>query len=95
MNVNEMVARLRSVTSVAWNICREAADMLVEMQEENARLREEIEALRQFYNGVGDCIYDRWECERCGNSEPWWTDTNADYATREARVVIAALEPRK
>jgi uncharacterized protein YgiB involved in biofilm formation len=90
--VKEMVGRLR-----AWShderlgdgmLLREAADMLAELREEN-------EALRQFYNGVGDCIDDTWQCERCGNSEPWWTDTNADYLTRDARAAIAALEPRK
>jgi hypothetical protein len=51
MTVNEMVERLRkqSHDGIQWygppQIQSDAADMLVEMQEENARLREEIDAI--------------------------------------------------
>jgi hypothetical protein len=44
----------------------------------------ERDALRVFYEGVKECMEDTWQCVRCGNAEPWWTECNADYATREA-----------
>jgi hypothetical protein len=53
-------------------------------------LTEDVNALRQFYEGVKESFGDTCECHICGTSDPWWTDSNADYATREAR---AKLEP--
>jgi hypothetical protein len=40
------------------------------------------------------CAGDTWECPRCGHSEPWWTDSNADYATRATSTVTDAPDAR-
>jgi hypothetical protein len=51
-------------------------------------LRAELDAALGFYEGVKGCTGDTWECKRCGHSEPWWTDSNADYATRAHAAAI-------
>jgi hypothetical protein len=53
-------------------------------------LADERDALRQFYEGVKESFGDTCECHVCGTSDPWWKDSNADYATREA---VAKIEP--
>jgi hypothetical protein len=41
----------------------------------------------EFYNEVAACFGDTWQC-RCGHAEDWWTESNAEYATRNAVRVI-------
>lgn len=50
----------------------------------------ELSELRAFYEGVSECMADTWECHGCGISHPWWKDSNADYATKEAAAKISA-----
>lgn len=52
-------------------------------------LRSYAEGLQRFYDEVMSCSDDTWQCEVCGNAEPWWKDTNADYLTRE---VVATMK---
>ncbi len=71
-DITELCQCLRS-----WNgkVSADAADALEAQAQRIAELEEIITVLKE-------CMDDRWECERCGHSEPWWTGSNADYMTR-------------
>lgn len=68
-----------------------AADVL---ESTLAKERAEREQLIKFYNGVGDCMDDTWQCPRCGHAEDWWHESNADFATRDA-VATLRTEPKE
>ncbi len=54
-------------------------------------LGNERDALREFYEGVKQCMQDTFQCPGCGHAEDWWKDCNADYMTREA---VQRIEPQ-
>jgi len=56
-----------------------------------AETRAELELYVKFYEAVESCFQDTWQC-RCGNSAPWWKETNAEFLTREIRQAIDAPE---
>ena len=46
---------------------------------------------RQLWEAVAAHKADTFQCPQCGYAEDWWTDSNADYATRE---LLKASEPK-
>jgi hypothetical protein len=90
MSVNEMVDRLRwQAPSISF--CDEAADMLVELREENERLRKDAERYRWLLadeytvSGRFNQVYRQWSGE-----------DGAEGFTRALDAAIdSALEPRK
>jgi len=46
---------------------------------------------RQLWKAVAAHKADTFQCPQCGYAEDWWTDSNADYATRE---LLKASEPK-
>lgn len=40
------------------------------------------EQQKRIADAVEECKHDTWQCEKCGHSEPWWTDSNADLSSR-------------
>jgi hypothetical protein len=98
MNVNEMVERLRkqSHDGLQWygppQIQLDAADMLVELREENERLRNMSDAtaasyLESLVNALDNAFISTWQ-----STAEWSAELKAARAWLSAR---AALEPRK
>jgi hypothetical protein len=36
----------------------------------------------KIIDAVKECIDDTFQCPTCGHAEPWWRESNADYASR-------------
>ena len=51
-----------------------------EMARELAEAREALKPLIKLKEAIDECKDDTWECQ-CGRSEPWWTGSNAHYAS--------------
>jgi hypothetical protein len=97
MSVDEMVERLRKAQTgeyggYAWDLCGEAADMLGELLEENARLRNVSDAttasyLESLVNALDKAFISTWQ-----STAEWSAELKAARAWLSAR---AAMEPRK
>ena len=79
------------------NAYGDAANLIIDLISSHAELErrsgtDRVKALEDFYRGVTVCMEDTWQCEHCGHAEPWWTECNADYETREARKALTALK---
>ena len=76
----DYIARLEARTDKA--LSEHVAGALTDMARVAA-----LEADRDFYKTlVGRILMykdDVFNCTQCGHAEPWWTDSNADYATRD------------
>lgn len=53
----------------------------------------ERDALRAFYEAVKGCMDDTVEC-RCGHSDTWWKDSNADYLSKDAQKALLVMSPQ-
>ena len=91
-HIAKQAAEIADLTKLLQDGWVEVADgpMSARMRKERDAARAEAEAMRAFYTGVMECKDDTWQCPRCGHAEDWWTDSNADYATRDARAAIDA-----
>ena len=49
-------------------------------------LETRLETALKWIEAVRSCDGDRWECNVCGHSEPWWTHSNADELTKDIAV---------
>ena len=72
---------------------QQSAERIATLEAALSRCGAELSVYQSFYEGVAECFGDTWQC-RCGNAEDWWIESNADYATRDARTAIAVIAAR-
>jgi hypothetical protein len=70
----------------------EALDQVEDLAKLAEQRAQELAEARQWIDAVMECSGDTWECPRCGHSEPWWEDSNAEYGTGERDKRLAAKE---
>ena len=75
---NDLVKRLAAFANCEAN---ELEDTLNEAAVRIEELERELKLLLKLKGAIDECRGDTWECPRCGHSEPWWTDSNAHYAS--------------
>jgi rubrerythrin len=62
-------------------LCREPPELHKKAAARITELERQLEEAKRLKLAIDECRHDTWQCPRCGHSEPWWTESNAHYAS--------------
>ena len=84
--VRDDLLRLNTLCQNLHRAAKEWEGKLIAVQTESDEALRRLDTALKWVDAVKFCQGDTWECENCANSEPWWSESNADHLTRDIVV---------